>query len=118
MAPVPTGTASCMYRPRCDTMRNASAKPKVPAATCAEYSPSECPAAHAGARPRVSRTRYAAMLVARMAGCVFSVSVSCWSGPSKHKAAQRAAQRRVGLGKRRTGFGEGVGEGLAHADRL
>jgi hypothetical protein len=39
IAPSPTGTASCMYRPRRFTVRSASAKDSVPAATCAEYSP-------------------------------------------------------------------------------
>ncbi len=41
MAPSPTGTASCMYRPRRRTVRSASANVIVPAATWAEYSPSE-----------------------------------------------------------------------------
>ena len=51
IAPSPTGTASCMYRPRRLTVRRASAKDNVPAATCAEYSPRLCPAATAGASP-------------------------------------------------------------------
>ena len=44
MAPTPTGTASCMYLPRLRTVRTASAKVIVPAATCAEYSPRLWPA--------------------------------------------------------------------------
>ena len=45
---VPTGTASCMYRPLRRTVRRASAKDSVPAATCAEYSPRLWPAANDG----------------------------------------------------------------------
>ena len=48
IAPVPTGTASCMYRPRRRTIRTASAKSRVPATTCAEYSPRLWPATKAG----------------------------------------------------------------------
>ena len=33
IAPCPTGTASCMYLPRLRTVRTASAKSKLPAAT-------------------------------------------------------------------------------------
>src|SRR5436190_6738482 len=64
-------------------MRRASAKAKVPAATCAEYSPRLCPATNAGRIPRDSSSRNAATLTARIAGCAFSVSVSWSSGPSK-----------------------------------
>ena len=49
IAPTPTGTASCIYLPRLRTVRTASAKLMLPAATCAEYSPSECPATKLGA---------------------------------------------------------------------
>ena len=48
MAPTPTGTASCMYLPRLRTVRTASAKFRVPAATWAEYSPRLWPATNAG----------------------------------------------------------------------
>src|SRR5664280_2790876 len=44
MAPTPTGTASCMYLPRLRTVRTASVNDRVPAPTCAEYSPRLCPA--------------------------------------------------------------------------
>jgi hypothetical protein len=44
MAPWPAGTASCMKRPRRLTVRTASANSRTPAATLAEYSPSEWPA--------------------------------------------------------------------------
>ena len=37
-----------MYLPRLRTVRTASAKLRVPAATCAEYSPRLCPATKAG----------------------------------------------------------------------
>ena len=39
MLPVPTGTASCISRPRSRTIETASGNPSVPAATLAEYSP-------------------------------------------------------------------------------
>ena len=45
MEPWPGGTADCMNWPRRRTVRTASAKEKVPAATLAEYSPREWPAA-------------------------------------------------------------------------
>ena len=83
IAPSPTGTASCMYRPRRFTVRSASAKDSVPAATCAEYSPRLWPAANAGAIPRETTSLATAVLMARIAGCVFSVSISRSSGPSK-----------------------------------
>ena len=44
IAPTPCGTACCMYCPRLRTRRTASAKSSEPAATSAEYSPSEWPA--------------------------------------------------------------------------
>ena len=45
MAPWPGATADCMNWPRARTVRTASAKEKEWAATWAEYSPSEWPAA-------------------------------------------------------------------------
>ena len=39
MAPVPSGTASCMARPRSSTSLTASAKSSAPLQTSAEYSP-------------------------------------------------------------------------------
>ena len=68
--------------------------------------------------PRDASSRHAAMLTARIAGCVFSVSVSRSSGPSKHEAAERLAERRVGLGERLAADRERVGQRLAHADLL
>ena len=58
------------------------------------------------------------MLTARIAGCVFSVSVSWSSGPSKHDAAERLAERGVGLVEGLAADREGLGERLAHADLL
>src|SRR5208337_4358532 len=78
-----TGTASCIYLPRLRTVRTASAKASVPAATCAEYSPRLCPATESGFRPFSCNTRHAATEAVRMAGCVISVSFSLSSGPSK-----------------------------------
>src|SRR5262249_45822106 len=61
----------------------ASAKDKTPAATSAEYSPSECPATKLGVTPFSASTRCAAIETVKIAGCVNSVSLSCSSGPSK-----------------------------------
>ncbi len=88
MAPVPTGTASCMSSPRRRTTRTASAKDRAPATTSAEYSPRLWPAAIAGARPRSASTAAAATLAVRIAGCVFAVSWSSVSGPSKQSRAR------------------------------
>src|SRR5262245_22028973 len=83
MAPVPTGTASCMYCPRRRTIRTASAKASAPATTRAEYSPRLWPAARAGTRPCSAHAAAAATLAVRTAGCVFAVRPRSASGPSK-----------------------------------
>ena len=85
MAPTPTGTASCMSWPRRRTRRRASANPKAPAATSAEYSPRLCPAMATGASSgaRTLKDRWMAIEVATSAGWVFSVSPSSSSGPSQ-----------------------------------
>ena len=49
IAPVPTGTASCIAWARKRTSGSASAKLSAPAATSAVYSPSEWPATTSGA---------------------------------------------------------------------
>ena len=74
-----------MNVPRARTERTASASDIAPAATSAEYSPSECPATNAGVTPnRFTNTACAATETARIAGWVFAVSLSSTSGPSKH----------------------------------
>ena len=86
IAPSPTGTASCMYRPRRRTVRRASAKDSVPAATCAEYSPRLWPAANDGAhaarldepRDRDAHREDRRLRVLRQ--------LQPSSGPSKHSA--------------------------------
>ena len=118
MAPSPAGTAFCMAAPRAFTARTASAKESVPAMTCADHSPSEWPAASAGATPCSARTRAAATLTVMMAGCVFSVSRRSSSGPSKHSLRKRKAERRVGLGKGFGGYGKSLGKLAAHANGL
>src|SRR5262250_486236 len=85
MAPVPTGTASCMNSPRLRTSRTASTKPRAPAATRAEYSPRLWPAHRSGLIPRSDRAAATATLAVRMAGCVFAVRASSSSGPSKQR---------------------------------
>src|SRR5256714_520527 len=52
MAPVPTGTAFCIARPRRRRSRAVSAIVRAPAAASAEYSPSECPATNRASRAR------------------------------------------------------------------
>src|SRR5882672_8147807 len=86
MAPVPGGTASCIACPRARTRRTASSSESASAATSAEYSPSEWPAANAGKGKSGMRSRMAAsraQLIATMAGCAFAVSVRRSSGPSR-----------------------------------
>ncbi len=89
MAPTPAGTASCMRRPRSRTRRTAVEKDSDPAATLAEYSPSEWPAAKAAPSSRSGersrKSAHAATECVRIAGCVLAVRVSSSSGPSKHK---------------------------------
>ena len=55
------------------TVRTASEKFSVPAATWAEYSPKLCPATKLGFAPFSRKTRQAAVDAVRMAGCVISV---------------------------------------------
>ena len=85
MAPAPTGTASCMYRPRFRTSAAASRNFIAPAATRAEYSPRLCPATKSGWIPFASRTRKTAVDIVSIAGWVFSVSFSFSSGPSNER---------------------------------
>ncbi len=118
MAPSPTGTASCMYCPRRRTVRRASAKDSVPAATCAEYSPRLWPAAKAARIPRDSTRRHAATLAARIAGWVFSVSSSCSSGPSKHSRLNDSPSAASASSNVCAADGKRVGQRLAHADFL
>src|SRR5262245_27037859 len=88
IAPVPTGTASCMNSPRLRTMRTASAKRKAPATTRALYSPRLWPAASAGRRPRSAHAVAAATEAVNTAGCVLAVRASSVSGPSKASRAR------------------------------
>src|SRR5688572_604110 len=87
IAPTPAGTASCMKVPRLRTRRTASAKERAPAATHAEYSPSECPAAKPAPSSRSGDSERSASRAAiecvRIAGCVLAVDRSSSSGPSK-----------------------------------
>ena len=101
-------------------MRTASANENVPAATFAEYSPRLWPATNAtfDASPSDSSTRYAAMLAVRIAGCVFSVSISASSGPVPDQPAQRLAERLVRFGKHLPRRRKGLGQRAAHADLL
>ena len=118
MAPVPTGTASCMYRPRRRTMRTASAKAKVPAATCAEYSPRLCPATICGAHP--ARLEQPGRGDAdRQDGRLGVLGEhEAVLGTVEAQLAERLAQRRIRLVKHRAALGVGLGQRATHADFL
>ena len=58
------------------------------------------------------------MLTARIAGCVFSVSVSRSSGPSKISRLSGSPSASSASAKRVAADRKGVGERLAHADLL
>ena len=78
MDPIPTGTASCIARPRIRKRRAVSAIEIDPTAAKAEYSPKECPATNdtpSRAKPSASSARTAASDVAINAGCAFTVRV-------------------------------------------
>ena len=59
-----------------------------------------------------------AMLIARMAGCVFSVSSSRSSGPSKHNALSDSPSAASASSNAARQSGKVVGKDLAHADLL
>jgi len=96
---------------------NRIGKAEVPAATWADHSPSECPAARAGCTPCSASTRHAATLTVKMAGWVFSVSFRSSSGPSKSvlKSGSRELRR---LRQRFARRWEELREIAAHADGL
>ena len=82
MAPVPTGTASCMAWARRRTSGTASASGSASAATSAEYSPSECPATAAGSAPPSARqARQQATPATSITGWVLVVSARSSLGP-------------------------------------
>ena len=110
IAPSPGGTASCIARPRARTRRTASSSESAPAATSAEYSPSEWPAAKRGAGSVGYRSRSAARtaaLIVTIAGCAFAVSVSSLLGAFEDQLRERAASP----GERRVGAREHVARG-------
>ena len=87
IAPIPTGTAACIARPRSLSSAAVTDSGNAPAAQSAVYSPKEWPAtkSHFSDKrtpPSVSSTRKVAMALAIIAGCAFSVRVSSLSGPS------------------------------------
>ena len=110
IAPTPAGTASCMNWPRARTRATASAKDSAPAATLAEYSPSECPAANAApssfSGERARRSASAAIECVRIAGWVLAVSFSSSSGPSKHSLESGNPRTRSASSKTARAAGE------------
>ena len=118
MAPSPTGTASCMYCPRRLTVRRASAKDSVPAATCAAYSPRLWPAANDGAQ--TSRLDQAAGSHAHRKNRRLRVlrELQAVGWPLEAQPAQRLAKRRIRLRKRLAADVEPRGKALPHPDLL
>ena len=118
IAPSPTGTASCMYRPLRRTVRRASAKDSVPAATCAEYSPRLCPAAKCARTPsRFDETMHGSahrkdrrLRVLREDQAVLR--------PVEAQGAQRLAERRIRFRERVAANRELPGQRLTHPDLL
>ena len=107
-----------MYRPRRLTVRSASAKDSVPAATCAEYSPRLWPAANARLQParrRQARNRGAHREDRRLRVLGQHQPLV---RPLEAQRAERLAERRVRLGERVAADGKRVGERPAHAHFL
>ena len=82
IAPVPSGTASCIARARKRTSGTASAREIEPAATSAAYSPRLCPASSAGGGPPAAiHDRYTAMPAVSITGCGLTVRASSAARP-------------------------------------
>ena len=96
MAPVPTGTASCIVAARKRTSGAACASDSTPDATKALYSPKECPAtAEGNAPPSERQTRQAATADTSITGWVLVVRASASLGPSlisKPKSSPSASE--------------------------
>ncbi len=90
----------------------------MPAATLAEYSPRLWPATKAGAIPRDTSTRDAAVLTARMGRLGVFGQRELILGTVENDAAERLAERDVGLRDGLAADRIGVGERPAHADLL
>ena len=107
-----------MNCPRRRTVRSASAKDNVPAATCAEYSPRLWPAANDGGN--AARRHCAADGDAhgqdRRLRVFGEQQLRLWT--LEAQAAQRLAKRIVGLVERLPTDRECIGQGLAHSDFL
>ena len=101
MPPTPAGTAACIAFPRMRTRRTASENPRLPAATSAEYSPREWPAATRGWTwgRSLARTRRRATDRVKIAGCAFSVSVRVSMGPSLIKEARSSPRASLASSK-------------------
>ena len=112
-APLPAcsarGGAPCAGHPRRITYRPRRA-PSTRRGCGRRRTPARCPCD--------STSRHAATLIARIAGCVFSVSSRRSSGPVEAQRAQRLAERRVRFVERLAADRKRVGQRLAHADFL
>ena len=83
IAPVPSGTASCMAFARRRTSGTASLNASAPEATSAAYSPRLCPARQAGILPFFScHKRQTAMPAVSITGWVLTVCASCSGVPA------------------------------------
>ena len=123
MAPTPTGTACCIARPRMRTSRTASASESAPAAASAEYSPTEWPATNCGVALEIDagfglehahrRQRHRHQRRLRILG-----QRHAFGRAFPHDGRELVAERRVDLVEDGARRGEGLGQRLAHADRL
>ena len=118
IAPVPSGTASCIRRPRSRTRPAASCSDSAPAQTRAEYSPRLWPASCAGIPPPAAiQARHTPTPAASSAGWVNSVRLSCSSGPccdSAHRSSDAPCDASSNAARISARAGE-VGQ---HAHRL
>ena len=119
MPPCPTGTASCMKRPRSTTSLTASPNASASAHTSAVYSPRLWPASIEGiAPPCACHTRQTATPAASIAGCVIWVWLSFSSGPCSMTVPQVVTECLRGFGKGCLHLRELARERVQHADRL
>ena len=119
IAPVPTGTASCMNSPRLRTSRTASAKRSAPATTSAEYSPRLWPAARPARRPRSAQRGGGRHARGQHRGLGVGGQRQVGLRALEAEAREREAERLVGLLARpRRRRASVSAKRLAHPDRL
>ena len=119
IAPTPAGTASCMNLPRRCTSRTASRSRSAPAATSAEYSPSEWPATTTGRSRRAPRSTRSAAIDGRQDRRLgVRGQRQLLLGPLEASFDSEKPERVVGLVEDGARLGERVVQRAAHADLL